>query len=238
MKRLIWPAAIVGLALCTTAAQLDRASRRQAALVSIVPAPFRSFAQEKMAIDTVRSAEPSIALETAMSLVRRRPLPAEHLSLLAIAMERAGRRQESAVLVQEAARRGWRDSIAQQAMFDISLNAGDPVEASHRLAALWALREDQVPLVDLTTRLLSAPQGRSAMAETLVAGGRWTDQFLAWGGGGRPDLFVQTLSEAFRLGARLDCDKLTRLKRNFEGRGLGKEAAAIAQGLPGCTDEE
>lgn len=236
--RFVWPLAVAGLALCTSAAQLDRASRRQPALATIVPAPFRSFAQERLAIDTVRSADPAIALETTRTLVRRRPLPAEHMSLLAIAAESSGQREQSAQLIQEAARRGWRDSIAQQAMFDISLGAGDPIEAAHRLAALWALREDQVPVSDLTARLLATPQGRTAMAETLVAGGRWTSQFLSWGGGGQPDPFVQTLAESFRLGAHLDCDKLVRLKRNYLGRGLDAQAAAVAQGIPGCSRDE
>ncbi len=238
MIRFLWPVAIAALALCTSAAQLDRASRRQPALAAVVPGPFRSFAQERLTIATVRSAEPSVALETARTLVQRRPLPAEHLTLLAIALERAGQREQSAMLIQEAARRGWRDSIAQQAMFDISLGAGDPREASHRLAALWALREDQVPVGDLTARLLSTPQGRNALAETLVRGGKWTSQFLSWGGGGNPEQFVQALVEAIRLGARLDCDAVVRLRRNYTGRGLVNEAASVAQGMPGCIREE
>lgn len=238
MIRFLWPAAIAALALCTSAAELDRASRRQPALAAIVPGPFRSFAQERLTIATVRSAEPSVALETAQTLVQRRPLPAEHLTLLAIALERAGQRERSAMLIQEAARRGWRDSIAQQAMFDISLGAGDPVEASHRLAALWALREDQVPISDLTAKLLSTPQGRSAMAETLVTGGRWTRQFLSWGGGENPGAFVQTLAEAVRLGGRFDCNALDRLKQNYQGLRLANEAASVEQGIPSCVREE
>ncbi|MBA4353440.1 MAG: hypothetical protein C0409_01990, partial [Novosphingobium sp.] len=129
---------MAGIAVCAASAQLDRASRREPALASLVPAPFRSFAQERLTAASVRSEAPDIALSAAKTLVRRRPIPSEHLSMLAIAEERNGDRADSALLIQASARRGWRDAIAQQAMFDIALNAGDRAEASRRLAALWS----------------------------------------------------------------------------------------------------
>lgn len=205
MKRIAWIVLMLALAIVATGAELDRASRRQPTLAALVPPPFRSFAQEQLTIATVRRDRPEKALDAARTLVRRRPMPAEHLSLLAIAMERAGDRRGSALLVQSAARRGWRDSIAQQAMFDISLGAGDPVEASHRLAAINALGDDQAPTADFTRRLLATSGGREAMARTLVDGGNWRKAFVAMPA--TPDL-AATLALSIRHGARFDCSQV------------------------------
>lgn len=234
MIRYVWIGLMVLMALLATGAQLDRQSRRDAAIAPLVPPLFRSFAQERLTIATVRSDDPAKALATARLLVQRRPVPSEHLSLLAIAEERNGDTAISGLLVQKAARRGWRDSIAQQAMFDLALSAGDVPEASRRLAALWALREDQLPVLDLTTRLLAAPQGRTAMANTLTGGGRWTKGFLAAGIELPPRTFAETIAEAVHNGAHLDCKVLERLASAYTAKNLYSEVEMITKAGQAC----
>lgn len=237
MIRLVWLIVLAIVALCATGAQLDRASRRQPAVAMLVPPPFRSFAQERLAVATVRSDLPDTALQTAQTLVRRRPIPSENLSLLAIAAERNGEREKSSLLVQYAARRGWRDSIAQQAMFHIALEAGDPAEAARRLAALWAVREDQVPLGDLTSRLLSTEQGRAAMASTLRTSGRWERAFLSSATNNPSHELALTIALAARGGARLDCESIDRLSRFYRMRKAAADAQIVDQAVPSCIKE-
>lgn len=234
MIRQAWIGLMALIAVLATGAQLDRQSRRDAAIAPLVPTPFRSFAQERLTIETVRSDDPAKALATARQLVQRRPVPSEHLSLLAIAVERNDDTATSGLLVQKAARRGWRDSIAQQAMFDLALTAGDVTEASRRLAAMWALREDQLPVLDLTKRLLATPQGQAAMAETLTTGGRWDRAFLAAGPELPPRAFAETISQAVRNGARLDCKVLKYLSNAYAAKHLESEVAMITKASQTC----
>lgn len=172
MKQAVWIASIVAVAATISFAQLDRSSRRSPELSPLVPGPFRSFSQFTLTASTVRVAEPGTALATAQELVERRPIPAEHLSLLAIAEERAGQREKSALLIQAAARRGWRDPLSQQAMFEIALAAGDPAEASKRLMAIVLLQPGDESVQTLLARFLAIPAGRAAFAEHLAAGGK------------------------------------------------------------------
>lgn len=227
MTRTIWTAFLAVLAVLACGAQLDRAARRQPALAVVVPAPFRNFAQESLTIATVRSADPRVALAEARTLVSRSPTPAEHLTLLAIAEERNGDRADSARLIQLAAQRGWRDTIAQQAMFDISLGAGDPVEASHRLAALYALQEDQAPLKDMGLRLMSRPEGRKALAASLVAGGSWAGSFLRNVAADPTPEAVETVDLALHGGATVDCDLAALLKAAYKAKAVKSDVPLL-----------
>lgn len=131
---------------------------------------------------TVRVADPAVALATARELVRRRPIPAEHLSLLAIAEERSGHREQSVLLIQLAARRGWRDSLAQQAMFEIALAAGDADEAAKRLVAIVLLQSGDDDAQTRVARLLATPAGRAAFAVHIAARGKVARAFNASSG--------------------------------------------------------
>lgn len=231
MIRFVWFATLAVIACIATGAELDRASRRQPSLAAFVPQPFRSFAQENLTMANVRSANPKIALEEAQALVWRSPMPAEHLTLLAIAKERNGERDASARLVQRAAQRGWRDPIAQQAMFDIALAAGAPVEASYRFAALWALKEDQAPLADMEQRLLATPQGQSALADVLVGGGNWTKAYLRSAAARLGENSAKSIALALRNGGQFDCGAVSQLRPALAKRGFQAEAGM----LDNCT---
>lgn len=208
MIRALWFCALAALAVVTTFAQLDRTSRRMPSVAALVPPPFRSFAQERMVIAEVRTAPPAQALEMARTLVRRRPMPSEHLSLLAMAEQRMGRTRNAGVLIQQAARRGWRDVIAQQAMFDIALRADAQDEGARRLAAVWALQMQDLPVKEMTQRILATPKGRKAVATALVAPSSWRQQFLRSAGSTAPVEVAEVVAEAARNGADFECPKL------------------------------
>ncbi len=236
MMRYLWLCLMAVLAVVATGAELDRASRRIPQLATLVPPPFRSFAQEQLVSSTVRSDPPAAALENAQLLVRRRPVPSEHLSLLAIAEERIGKSEQSGPLVQAAARRGWRDPIAQQAMFAIALNAGDAGESAHRVAAMWALQDDQAPLRDLAAQLLAQPEGRAALAEAIGLGGRWIAPFMAAASDFAPVELAQTVSLADAKGARPDCRAILRLDQSYTARRMAAERAAISTAVSNCAN--
>ncbi|WP_298289314.1 hypothetical protein [Novosphingobium sp.] len=229
--RAIWTILMVVLAALTASAQLDRASRRQPSLAAIVPPPMRTFAQERTTMATVRSAPPAVALAESIVLTERSPLPAEHLTLLSIARERSGDRVGSGETIQRAAQRGWRDPIAQQVMFEIALSAGDRAEASRRLAALIGTQEEQAPIKDMTKRLLSVPEGRKAMASALVGGGNWTRAFLSGAASDTSPAMVETVAEALRGGAKIECRTAAVVTRIYQQQNIAFDPALFER----CT---
>lgn len=112
-------------------------------------------------------------------------------------------------------------------MFDIALAAGDAGEASHRLAALWAMQEEQAPLGELGQRLLATPQGVEAMAATLVGGGIWTRSYLRAAADSLDDRSAAAIRLALTKGARFDCASSAVLKRAFIKRDLSADALLL-----------
>lgn len=231
MTRVLWFGTIAILAALATFAQLDRAARRTPAVSALVPQPFRSFAQEKLVISEVRTAPPAEALEMARTLVRRRPMPSEHLSLLAMAEQRMGRTQNAGVLIQQAARRGWRDVIAQQAMFDIALRAGADDEGARRLAAVWALQMPDVPVKEMTQRILGTEKGRNAVATALVPPSSWRRFFLRSAGEAAPAEVAEVIAKAAHNDADFECGQLSFTADTITRAGK-PDAAAKVRALP------
>lgn len=233
ITRYAWYGFIALVALIVTGAELDRATRRAPHLVPLVPGIFRSFAQMHETVATVRKAPPDVALATARTLVERRPVPAEHLTLLAIAEERAGHREKSGYLIQAAARRGWREPLAQEAMFNIALMARDPAESARRLVAIMSTQSETEALPELVARQLATPAGRQAMAAQLATGGRWTGQFLPALSAVDRTSAIDMLNRAETLGARLDCRALAMLQAEFDRSATSGTKPVVPRGH--CT---
>jgi hypothetical protein len=227
MKRQIWAGLMAALALCAVGAQVDRSVRRQPSLAPLVPPPFRNFAQWQLTMTNVRSAPPATALAEARTLIERSPIPSESFTFLAVALVRNNDQKGSALAIQHAAQRGWRDPIAQRAMYDIALSAKDHAEAAHRLAALYGLQDAQAPLKDMTDNLLATPEGRAAMADSLVSGGYWTRPFMRSAVSGFTLNTAATVNAALRRGAEIDCRTAVTLKRVYLEKGLTNEAPLL-----------
>ncbi|WP_338467594.1 hypothetical protein RXV95_03260 [Novosphingobium sp. ZN18A2] len=209
MIRAAWIAMLAAIAVVVTGFELDRQARFDDAFVRFVPAPFRTFALQRKVLAEVREDDADAALADAISLVRRRPMPAQGLTLLAMARARQGEGAVARDTVLLAGTRGWRSLGAQVAVFGMALDAGDHDAAASRLAALWVLDPDRARPVSLTAQLIASPEGRMAFAQVLARGKRWPDGAIrALHGHVPPGELADLVGQAIAAGALFDCGAL------------------------------
>lgn len=208
----IWRALLVVIALVTLGLQFDRQTRRSAGIAENVPELFRSAAQFPFAARALAGDDPAFALAEAKRLVERRPLPAEHLRVLAQAQFAAGQIDESALTIQFAAQRGWRDPLAQESMLRLALAAGDTAEAARRYAALFLRRDTEDALLEELGPPIfeeSGSDGRETLIAIVSGGDRWHNQFL--GRGARvlpPAAFAEITAVSIERGVTFNCAPL------------------------------
>lgn len=220
MIRWLWWAFLVALAFVTVAAQLDRASQGRPELSLFVPKPFRSFAQETIALLALTAGDSAAARDEAQRLVRRRPMPAEHLFALGLAEMRTGHPQAFAADFRAASTRGWRFSPLQVTAAQAALASGDVKGAANRVAALWAADSGNAVLPGLTKALLAAPGGPEAFAMPLAQTHVWSANFLgALPALVEPPIGLRTVLAARRAGARFDCAALKAFGQSMAVRG-------------------
>jgi len=212
--RITWLAALLAIAVLTTLVQLDKQSEATPALATAVPAPLRDFAQTRITAAAVESGDPATALAEAERLVRRRPVPAEYLTLLAVAQAKAGQPEQAALTIQIAGQRGWREPLAQEAVLRLALAAGDTPEAARRYAALF-LRSatPDTLLIELGPQVLGDPSGagRKTIADIVSGADRWHSLFLRAGLMVMPaDAFSAIVTTSMAQGAVFDCGVLAR----------------------------
>ncbi len=210
--RIIWWAALLAMALVTVALQIDKQSEVSPALAPLVPAPLRNFAQTKLAAAATDGGDPAVALAEARKLVRQRPVPAEYLTLLAVAQTKAGQGEAAGLTIQIAAQRGWREPLAQESVLRLALAAGDKPEAARRYAALFL--RDATPdalLEELGPAVLEATDGpgQQTMSEIVSGAERWHVRFLRRGARVMPPKAFSAIAIASQSqGARFDCAAL------------------------------
>ncbi|WP_017665941.1 hypothetical protein [Porphyrobacter sp. AAP82] len=227
--RIVWLAALAGIALLTAGLQLDFGARGTPQLVPLVPEPLRNFAQVHVAMDALATKTPGVALAETRKLVRRRPIPSENLLLLAAAQARAGETETAGQTIQIAGKRGWREPVAQEAVLRIALAAGDRAEAARRYVALFLRNETPDALLgELGPAIVGAPggEGQATMVAIVVRAERWRSRFLRRGVQVLPPAaFAEMATASLEKGADFDCRSLetsiTQLKRS--------DAAAAAQ---------
>lgn len=222
IARVMWFVMLLGVAIVTIGVQLDRQARVSPALASAVPEQFRAFAQSRIAARAVVAGEPQRALTEAELLVARRPIPAEHLRLLASAQFEAEQVESGSQTVQIAAQRGWRDPLAQQAMLELALAVDDGAEAARRYAALLLNGDtDNALLSELGSKVFSE-QGEVAhdtFADIVNGGTRWHDFFLRRGARVMPsEAFVAIIGEAKERGSRFECQAIDRTVQQLGNR--------------------
>lgn len=217
MRSLLWYGALMVIGLLTLGLQLDRQVQRTPALAERVPEPFRSSAQLPVAAYALAGDDAELALEEAERLIRRRPLPAEHLRILAQAQVAAGSFEEGTLSIQYAAQRGWRDPLAQESMLRLAIDAGDQAEAARRYAALFLRRDTQDALLEeLGASVLQEPNGlgRQTLTTIVSGGSRWHNQFLNRGARVMPtDAFTEVIRETIGSGTDYDCEVLERVSQ-------------------------
>lgn len=204
---------LLALALLTTFLQLDRQSEITPALAAMVPEPLRGYAQVQIAGAAAESEDSALGLAEARRLVRRRPVPAEHLTLLALAQTRAGEVEQAGLTVQIAGQRGWREPLAQEAVLRLALEAGDKPEAARRYTALFLrgatpdalLREVGPAVLDET-----GGPGQQTLVDIISGTDRWNEMFLRRGVKVMsPMAFADVTVATIKRGVRFDCGVLT-----------------------------
>lgn len=227
IARILWLAALLAVAVVTTGLQMDRQTRNTPSLAANVPEPFRSNAQLPFAAFTIDAGSPEIALREAQKLVLRRPMPAEHLRVLAQAQFAAGDLDASALTIQYAAQRGWRDSLAQESMLRLAIAAGDGQEAGRRFGALLVMQDsDEEKLREFANQVLAEPGGtaRATLIEIIGGAERWQNRFLLRGPRVmNANAFAEIAGSLIEAGTDFDCPALNLAIRNI---GQQDEAAA------------
>jgi hypothetical protein len=229
MRRWLWRAALLVVALVAVGAELDRASYLRPELSLVVPRPFRSFAQPTTALLALATGDGAEAEAETRRLVRRRPMPAEHLFTLAMAEMRNGRPVAFAAAFRAASTRGWRYPPLQVTAAQAALAAGDVRGAANRVAALWAQDPANPSLAPLTRALLAAPGGPEAFAVPLAGTHVWGDNFV-----GKAQMFavtpiaLRTITAARRAGGQFDCAALNRFAHALAKSGQHVPPGALA----------
>jgi hypothetical protein len=210
--RIVWFTALAAVALLTAALQIDMQSRRSPALADLVPEPLRNVAQVRITQAALDGEDSARALAEAERLVRRRPVPAEYLTLLATGQAKAGEVEKATQTIQIAGQRGWREPLAQEAVLRLALSAGDKPEAARRYAALFL--RDQTPdrlLEELGPAVLAEPGGlgQQTLVAIVVGGERWHSLFLRRGARVMPPAaFSAIATDSIAKGTAFDCKAL------------------------------
>lgn len=207
--RIIWWTGLLASACVTAALQIDKQSEVTPMLAPLVPAPLRNFAQTVIAAEATDSGNPTLALAEARRLVRQRPVPAEYLTLLAVAQTKAGQVEAAGLTIQIAGQRGWREPLAQEAVLRLALAAGDKPEAARRYAALFLRSETpDAVLEDLGPAVLDevGGPGQQTMAGIVSGTERWQSVFLRRGAWVMPPKAFSAIAVTSRdKGAQFDC---------------------------------
>lgn len=218
----IWRLFLAAIALVSFGLQLDRQVQRTPIIAERVPEAFRSSAQAPIAARALGADDPAIALAEAQRLVLRRPIPAEHLRLLAQAQILAGETEAGTLTIQYAAQRGWRDALAQEAQLRLAIDAGDTSEAARRFAALFLRRDtEDALLLELGEPVFGEPGGeaRKTLVSIVSGGERWHSQFLNRGARVLPpDAYVEIIEETIASGTKYNCEGLERNARRLTRR--------------------
>lgn len=223
--RLLFGLVALALAALATLAQLDQQSRLTPGYAMFVPQTFSGNAARERSKLALQLGQPGVALGEAREQIALRPMPAESLTVLALAALDAGDADTAREALGAASRRGWREPIAQLASGEAALQQGEYAIASQRIAALFATGNLRDTAMSLLARLLETPEGREAFAERLAAFGRWQNNvILAAAGALDAEQWSDTLARAQAKGAELDCNRLRQLAERY-GR-EGKDAAA------------
>lgn len=241
IARIIWVACLLAIAAVTTALQIDRQSETTPALAPLVPGPLRNFAQTQVTLAAISAGDSRAALAEAQRLVRRRPVPAEYLTLLAAAQAKAGQTEQATLTIQMAGQRGWREPLAQEAVLRLALAAGDQAEAARRYAALfWRQATPDALLIELGPEVLGDPEGvgRQTLTDIIVGAGRWHFVFLQRGPNVMPPAAFSAIAAGSLLkGAAFDCTALGQSINQLEQRdAIAANQLAVAAGAGGCRE--
>lgn len=179
-RSMLWYAVLSVAALACAGLQLDREARREPALASLVPPPFRNFAQKQLALGAHGLPEKTYDSEQARLLLARSPLPAENLAILGLAASQAGDAGLARRALVASAGRGWREPLAQLFLASAALDGGDIALALERAFAAFAMGNRSRRLAEIFDQLSSSKAGRKAMASAILERGKDGENYAGW----------------------------------------------------------
>lgn len=226
--RILFWLALVATAVMCFIVQIDRQALVQPQLATIVPDWIGGAAKEHRVEAALQAGNDREGLELARELVRSRPMPSEHLTMLAQAQILTGETDAGVATMQAATARGWRVPALQLAVAQGALQIGEYGTAADRLAAIIALGAHNEISASLLAQVLARPEGRAAFAERLSGEGYWQLRFFrAARYAAAPQDLMETLLMAEDHGFETPCQNYEILRR-----ALSEEQANAAK-LPG-----
>lgn len=226
--RAIWAILCVALALATLQLQLDRQAAREPQYAAFVTEPFRANAQFIRTARALNREDTDAALAEARRLIARRPVPAEHLTLLAGVYFQDEDIEPASLAIQYAAQRGWRDPIAQEARLRLALEAGDDAEAARRFVALMLNQgTDNMALRNLGEAVFAGPSAdaENVLVELASETDRWHSVLLRRGPAVVPPrTMANVIVRSLDRGAMLECGSLEQTLRFIERRDAASTA--------------
>lgn len=219
------------LALLAVFTQLDRQSRLTPHYALMIPDAFSGNAARERSKMALVAGQADRALAEAQTQVALRPMPAESLTVLALAAVAAGDETMAREALGAASRRGWREPVSQLASAQAAVEQGEYAIASQRIVALLSTGNLREPALDLLSRLLEHPEGREQFADRLTAFGRWQGKaLLPIYRATDPADWAATLELAQERGAQLDCPQLARLAEAYRRDDLEEDRALFWPG--------
>ncbi|WP_156135566.1 hypothetical protein [Novosphingobium malaysiense] len=211
--------AIIGV--LATLAQLDRHAYDVPAYAKFVPSRFADFSLFREAVNKVGHGSSRQAVVVARRLVEKHPIPAESLTILALAEIQAKNEDLGSRALVFSAQRGWREPLAQKAVAVAASEADQWDVAADRLSALWRASPDDADVREFSEMLLAHPEVQTQFAKRLVGRDSWALGFLHWAAHNLPpESFVHIVESANRAGARFPCDVISAFAHELLARGL------------------
>ena len=181
MKQAAWLFLLALVGIIAGLAQLDRQSRYDAELAVFVPDMLAGFARAQQAEASLETGDNAGALSQSRALLARRPMPAEHLRMLAEAHLLSGNNSAASTAIQMAGQRGWRDPVTQRAMLAMAQENGDHTQAARRYLALWIVLPNRAQLTPLAESIFTHPAARTEAARLLSNRKIWQRSFICSG---------------------------------------------------------
>jgi hypothetical protein len=180
MRQAIWTVFLAAIGLAAIATQLDRQARHAPHIARFVPDALSSFALYRKAAQFVDQDNPVEAMQATRQLIAIRPIPAEHLSMLAYAQILSGDAAKGTQTIQQAARRGWRDVPTQRAMFGLARDGDDGAEMARRYIAMSVMLGRNEMLAEITPQAFASEEARETAAQLVAAPSLWSVNFMRY----------------------------------------------------------
>ncbi len=194
-----------------------------------MPDAFSGSAARERSKIALQVAQPDLAVDEARAQISLRPIPAESLTILALAALQAGDGETGRLALEAASRRGWREPISQLASGQGAFEQGEYEIASQRVVALLSTGNLTDPALGLLAGIVVVPEGREAMATRLASAGRWQTNTLGLAAGvAEPGDWAATIALGLEKGAELPCSALERLAMRYERDGHPEAASTLA----------